>query len=237
MSTQAVSCASEPRPCVLVVEDDAALNTSLTEMLCRAGYSVSQSFDGEEALNLAVSHDFQLILLDLMLPGRDGLSLLSILRSTKTTPVIILSAKHAEEERIQGLSAGADDYLAKPFNKEELLLRIDALLRRTLRLVSRDDSGKILDGLAIDFKAQKVLVMGQEVTLTPSELSLLWILLQNTGQVLSKAFLYQTVMNRSYSQYDRSVDMHLSRVRRKLAKAGWNGARLQTVHGKGYCLK
>lgn len=169
-----------------------------------------------------------------MLPKRDGFSVLNILRNTHATPVIIVSAKHAEEERIQGLIAGADDYLAKPFNKAELLLRIEALLRRTLRVTEPNQDVLTLDEFIADKRAQQVTVSGKPTNVTPTESGLLWILLQNRGEVLSKAFPYQMVFHRSYSQYDRSLDMHLSRIRRKLNQVGWDVTRLQTVHGKGY---
>ena len=110
---------------ILVVEDDTLLNDQITELLANQGYSVTQCFDGDQALDLAVAQRFSLILLDVMLPGKDGLAVLNILRSCNNTPVIIVSAKHAEEERILGLSAGADDYLAKPVNTQMLLTALD----------------------------------------------------------------------------------------------------------------
>ena len=221
---------------ILVVEDDRTLNKELTVLLTNSGFLVSQCFNGLDAVDIAVQKTFDLILLDIMLPGRDGLAVLNILRNTIATPVIILSAKHAEEERIQGLSAGADDYLAKPFNKEELLLRIDAILRRTMQVPNTSDSIQEMDALIVDKTQARVTVYDNEVNFTPTEISLLWVLMQNKGEVLSKAFLYQTVLNRRYSQYDRSVDMHLSRIRKKLSSHGWEGNRLQTVHSKGFCL-
>ncbi|MEM0910314.1 MAG: response regulator transcription factor [Pseudomonadota bacterium] len=233
-STASNNQSTTQKPRILVVEDDVTLSDQLTELLLSSGYQVKQCFDGQQALDTAVIESFQLILLDLMLPGRDGLSLLQILRNCSSTPVIIVSAKHAEEERVKGLSAGADDYLAKPFNKDELLLRIDAILRRTMKINHREESTQQLDELIADRRQQQVSVGKEVVTVTPTELSLLWTLMQNAGEILSKAFLYQTVLNRRFSQYDRSLDMHFSRVRRKLNDAGWDGSRLQTIHGKGY---
>ncbi|MEM7000810.1 MAG: response regulator transcription factor [Pseudomonadota bacterium] len=229
--------AQDASPRILVIEDDAVLNAQIAGLLRDVGYNVQQCYDGEDGLALAVGEHFDLIILDVMLPGRDGLSLLQILRRTRSDPVIIVSARHAEEERIRGLSAGADDYLAKPFNVEELKLRVDAVLRRTLSTETVEPDQHHLDGLTVDRRQQEVRAYDKVLELTPTQLHLLWTLISNRGETLSKPFLYATVLNRSYSSYDRSLDMHMSRVRRRLNEAGWAGTRLQTVHGEGYCLK
>ncbi len=222
---------------ILLIEDDKILNQQLTDLLISKNYNVEQCFDGEEGLLRAASQQHQLILLDVMLPKRDGFSLLKVLRKSCQTPVIMVTAKGAEQERILGFSHGADDYVAKPFNTTELLLRIEALLRRSQHKSSNDFTGEItLDGLSINYKTQQVRVEGQCLDFTPIQLKLLWELLVNKGEVLSKAYLYQRVLNRNIGAYDRSLDMHLSRVRRKLNEANWQGERLQTSHGKGYCL-
>ncbi|MEM7098066.1 MAG: response regulator transcription factor [Pseudomonadota bacterium] len=221
---------------ILVVEDDPQLNRQLVDALSDQKYVVVSCADGEQGLVLATSQRYDLILLDVMLPKLDGLSVLNILRRTSETPVIIVSARHAEEERIKGLSAGADDYLSKPFNIEELLLRIDAVLRRSLVSANDSEDQLELDDLMIDRKERSAKACGQLLELTPTQLNLLWTLARNLGEVLPRAYLYQAVLNRSHSAYDRSLDMHLSRVRRKLNAAGWDGSRLRTVHGKGYCL-
>jgi two-component system response regulator PfeR len=222
---------------ILVIEDDHILNEQLAELLKSKGYAVEQCFDGEQGLLRAASAQHQLILLDVMLPERDGFSLLKILRKSCQTPVIIVTAKGAEQERIQGFSQGADDYVAKPFSTAELLLRIEALLRRS-QYKQNDLSEKEinLDNLIINQQSQSVIVDQQAVEFTPIQFKLLWELVQHRGEVLSKAYLYQRVLNRNMGAYDRSLDMHLSRVRRKLNDAKWQGDRLQTSHGKGYCL-
>lgn len=224
-------------PRILVVEDDKYLNDELKQLLSDSAYQVDQCHDGEEALSKALCESYHLVLLDLMLPVRDGLSMLNLLRKTDATPVMIVSARHAEQERIQGLSAGADDYMAKPFNKEELLLRVDAILRRTMRPKAVEDQVLSHQNLTLNKAQQQVEINQQSVTVTPTEMGLLYMLIQNRGEVLSKAYLYQTVFHRQYSQYDRSLDMHISKLRRKLTAAGWDGSCLQTVHGKGYCLQ
>ncbi|NRA53139.1 MAG: response regulator transcription factor [Gammaproteobacteria bacterium] len=222
---------------ILVIEDDAILNEQLAELLRSKGYEVEQCFDGEQGLLRAASRQHHLILLDVMLPERDGFSLLKILRKSCQTPVIMVTAKGAEQEKIQGFSHGADDYVAKPFSTVELLLRIEALLRRSQYVQSELSKIEIqLDGLTINHRQQSVVVNKKTLEFTPIQFKLLWELVLNRDEVLSKAYLYQRVLNRNMAAYDRSLDMHLSRVRRKLNDAKWQGDRLQTSHGKGYCL-
>lgn len=223
---------------ILIIEDDVTLNDQLADLLRGRGFSISQCKDGEQGLMAAISEKFDLILLDVLLPSMDGFSVLKKLRKSHQTPVMMLTACGAEEERIQGYSRGADDYLPKPFNFTELGLRIDALLRRSLCLgYKRSDSSEMeVDGLSLNRRKQTVNYDGQAITLTPIQFKLLWVLVDSQGDVLTKQYLYQMVLEREFSKYDRSLDMHLSRVRRKLIDAGMSADRLSTVHGKGYCF-
>jgi DNA-binding response OmpR family regulator len=222
---------------ILIIEDDKILNQQLTELLTLKGYQVEQCFDGETGLLKASSQQHHLILLDVMLPERDGFSLLKVLRKSSKTPVIIVTAKNAEQERIQGFSQGADDYVSKPFSSVELILRIEAILRRSHHQVAESSNQELtVDGLTINIEKQLVFVEDKVLELTPIQFKLLWELLLNRGEVLSKAYLYQKVLNKNIGAYDRSLDMHLSRVRRKLNEGNWQGERLKTSHGKGYCL-
>lgn len=223
---------------ILIVEDDPALNGQIAELLQNQGFDIEQAYDGEEGLLMAISESFDLILLDVMLPHRDGFSVLQHLRQSHQTPVIMITAKDAEEERILGFSKGADDYLPKPFNLTELTLRIEAILRRSLGLsVKKTEALQFeQDGLVLNRQEQRVYFDGQEIQLTPIQFRLLWTLAQHPNEVLSKPLLYQQVLERKFSRYDRSLDMHLSRVRRKLTEAGMAVDRLQTVHGTGYSL-
>lgn len=221
---------------ILIIEDDPTLNEQLAQLLQRESYQVQQSYDGDDGLSQACSGQFNLILLDVMLPKRDGYALLSMLRKTSQTPVIMLTAKGAEEERIKGLSQGADDYVTKPFNTTELLLRIEALLRRSAGLAKPSPKELSLDGLFLNANEQSVTLFEQPIEFTPIQFNLLWELLFYQGELLNKAHLYQKVLKRNLGAYDRSLDMHLSRVRRKLNDGNWSGERLQTIHGKGYCL-
>lgn len=222
---------------ILVVEDDKILNQQLTDLLLSKGFKVEQCFDGESGLVRAASNQHHLILLDVMLPQRDGFSLLKVLRKSCQTPVIMVTAKGAEQEKIQGFSHGADDYVAKPFSTTELLLRIEAILRRSHNQVVEQPYQEMrVDGLNINIKTQQVNVEQKVLEFTPIQFKLLWELLLHRGEVLSKAYLYQKVLNKNIGAYDRSLDMHLSRVRKKLNEGNWQGDRLQTCHGKGYCL-
>lgn len=222
---------------ILIVEDDQRLNQQMSELVRNAGYGVDACYDGDDGLLAAAKQEHQLMLLDVMLPNRDGISVLSMLRKTSQMPVIIVTAKGAEEERITGLRQGADDYIAKPFNPTELLLRIEALLRRINPSPPPTDQSLSIAGLQLNLQTQQAAIEGQLMDLTPIQFKLLWELGLHRGEVLSKAYLSQQVLNRSLGAYDRGLDMHLCRVRRKLNDAGWRGDRLQTVHGEGYCLK
>lgn len=222
---------------ILLIEDDRELSHQLTDLLQTKGYEVEQCFDGESGFVRASSNQHQMILLDVMLPIRDGFSLLKMLRKSHQIPVIMVTAKGAEQEKIQGFSQGADDYVAKPFNTSELLLRIEAILRRSSPR-NQDNSLKALsiDNVTLDLKSHSVIVFDQALDFTPIEFKLLWQLFLHKGEVLSKAYLYQRVLNRSLGAYDRSLDMHLSRVRKKLNAVSGPGERLKTSHGKGYCF-
>jgi two-component system response regulator PfeR len=223
---------------ILIIEDDQKLNNQLRQLLEAADFDIDQAFDGEQGLLRALREPFDLILLDVALPGRDGYSVLKSIRQNRQTPVMMLTAHGAEEERITGLRNGADDYLSKPFNLTELLLRIEAILRRSLpqtkpeKLMSRLSRA----GLELDKSKQQVMFDGKAMTFTPIQFKLLWTLMQHPNQTLSKPALYRMVLEREFSRYDRSLDMHMSRVRRKLVAAGMAVDRLQTVHGSGYML-
>lgn len=225
-------------PRILVVEDDRTLSDQITRLLHSRGYQVSQCFEGEQALRSALTQRQDLILLDVVLPAMSGFDVLERLRRSRQTPVMMLTACGAEEERILGYQQGADDYVPKPFSFTELLLRIEALLRRTMnpRDTRAVPTELRVDDLVLNRSALSVHFGEQPVALTQIQFRLLWMLLTHRNETLSKPFLYQTVLERDYSRYDRSLDMHLSRVRRKLMAAGMAADRLQTVHGQGYCF-
>lgn len=220
---------------ILAVEDDPALASHLQAHLHGCGFEVTLSLDGSEGLRLAQEEDFDLILMDILLPGSNGLDVLQRLRERRHVPVILMSALGAEQDRIAGFSKGADDYLPKPFSLGELSVRIEAILRRVA--YERREQPPLQQGSLV-FAEDRCDVSheGRWATLTPTEYRLLETFSRHTEEVLSKAFLYQHVLHRGYAQHDRSLDMHVSNVRRKLKAIAYTGTRLESVWGKGYVL-
>ena len=226
-----------PSATLLIVEDDPSLGEMLEENLIAAGYSVVLLKDGENGLLGALQADYDLILLDIMLPSLDGLQLLSRLRRHKKTPVLLLTAKGAEEDRLSGFRNGADDYLTKPFSTPELLLRIEAILRRTRQEQVQSAGLLSYQGLRLDLERQRASWEQQAIPLTGTEFEILAALLQDPGEVLSKPYLYQVALKKDYSRYDRTLDMHISHIRRKLDEGGLGKNAIKTVFGKGYCVQ
>ncbi|MEM7206728.1 MAG: response regulator transcription factor [Pseudomonadota bacterium] len=237
MAATAMALTPQSTAHILVVEDDIDLNQQLCRLIQDAGYEIDSASDGSAGLVAAAKKPYDLIIMDITLPKRDGLSVLGILRKTSQVPVIILTARGAEEERIVGYRSGADDYIAKPFNSTELLLRIQALLRRSQAVSTATQESIQIDELRLNTVDKAASVNEKRLDLTPLQFKFLWELGLNRGEVLNKAYLSQQVLNVALGAHDRSIDMHLSRVRRKLNQAGWQGDRLHTVRGKGYCLK
>lgn len=223
---------------ILIIEDDITLSDQVARLLEEKGFNIEQAFDGQKGLLTALQQSFDLILLDLLLPSLDGFSILNQLRQVKHTPVMMITASGAEQERIEGYRKGADDYLPKPFNFTEMMLRIEALLRRSRNHQQTEQTNQTtqlnVDELRLNRRKQQVFFDTEEVELTPIQFKLLWVMLENQREVMSKAFLYQSVLDRPFSRYDRSLDMHISRVRKKLVEAGMSPERLTTLHGKGY---
>ncbi len=221
---------------VLVIEDDPVLAGHLASHLTQADYQVTLRHNGEAGLRLACEEAFDLILMDIMLPGQSGLEVLSRLRREHAVPVILMSALGAEQDRIAGFSQGADDYLPKPFSMGEMRVRIDAVLRRVA--YERRQQEPVSDNaeLAFDGKRNDVRHAGAWAGLTATEYRLLEILARHAEEVLSKPYLYQQVLHRGYASHDRSLDMHISHIRRKLTAIGYTAGRLETVWGKGYLL-
>ena len=220
---------------LLLVDDDQALTGLLQPYLENEGLSVTLAHDGQQGLRLALEGDFDLILLDVMLPLLDGFEVLKKLRQQRLTPVLMLTAKGDDFDRIVGLELGADDYLPKPFNHRELLARIKAICRRSQ--YSRQQALPILHihGLHLDAGARTVHYRQQPVSLTGTEFALLAELMQQAGQVISKEQLSRTVLGRRLLPFDRSIDMHLSNIRKKLAAIDEQGPTLiKTARGAGY---
>ncbi|MGH8382932.1 response regulator transcription factor [Pseudomonas sp.] len=222
---------------ILAIEDDPVLGAHLLEELRRGGFNVTWCKNGREGLEVARESRFDVVLMDILLPGLNGLEVLAKLRESSSTPVIMMSALGAEADRISGFQRGADDYLPKPFSMAELQVRIEAILRR-VALERRRQEPSVEQGGALKFDEQACDVCCGErwAGLTLSEYRLLDILHRSHEEVLSKAFLYQQVLQRGYARHDRSLDMHVSQIRRKLKAIGYQEREVRTVWGKGYVL-
>lgn len=220
---------------LLLVDDDRDLAQLLSEILELEGYTIRVAEDGETALQQMAEQLPDLVLLDVMLPGIDGFETLRRIRATHELPVIMLTARGGDTERVQGLTGGADDYVPKPFNPAELLARIANVLRR---VAPRDEVPDELQAgpLRLDRKRRQAYVDTTPVTLTAAEQRVLEQLLQRTGEVLSRANLTQLALDRPLEAYDRSIDTLVSRLRKKLAEAGLRGNAIRSLRGHGYVL-
>ena len=222
-------------PRLLLVEDDFRLRHDLEQHLLQRGFAVTSCVDGIQGLRALQGERYDLVLLDIMLPGMDGLALLEALRQQQDVPVMLMSALGNEQDRITGFTRGADDYLPKPFSLAELDARSDALLRR-MAMLQRPPPSLPNPLLTFDEQARDVLHNGQSAGLTHSEFRLLMTLHAHGGEPLSKAFLYQQVLHRIYTRLDRGLDVHVCNVRRKLAAINLQGVRIEAVRHQGYVL-
>lgn len=224
--------AKQSKPRLLLIEDEAALRNTLKINLKEQNYKVMTAADGYEGLEKALDKTPDLVLLDLMLPGMDGLSLLRALREKSDVPVLILTAKGSELDKIMGLESGADDYLTKPFSLGELFARVRALLRRANQTRMRD---KIVSGhISLDLVSRRAVVGGRDIDFSPKEFSLLAELIRNQGAVLSRDFLLNHVWGVDYIGDPRTVDVHIRWLREKIEENPSQPTLIQTVRGIGY---
>lgn len=229
---------------ILIVDDEERIRKLIKMYLEREGYTIDEADNGKTALDKAVNKDFDLILLDLMLPEMDGVEVCQRLRETKATPVIMLTAKGEEANRVQGFEAGADDYVVKPFSPREVVYRVKAILKRASATAylspepTKTNNVLVFDNLIIDHDAHRVTIEGQEVSLTPKEYELLYYLASSPDKVFSREELLRDVWNYEFFGDLRTVDTHIKRLREKLSKISNNAARMiATVWGVGYKLE
>jgi len=217
---------------ILVVDDDVELCSLVSEYLRPEGFQVDAVHEGKAGLSMATSGDYLLAVLDVMLPGMNGFDVLRRIRNTSRVPVLLLTARGEDVDRIVGLEIGADDYLPKPFNPRELVARIRAILRRTRAKgdPSVPDIIRVGD-VELDPATRTVNHRGKPVELTSVEFSLLHVLLREAGRVVTREALVDEVLGRKFSPFDRSIDMHVSKVRKKLDDSEDH---IKTIRGAGY---
>lgn len=228
---------------ILVVDDEERIRRLLKMYLEKEGYEIEEAEDGETALSLAMNRDYALILLDVMLPGIDGIEVCTRLRQVKATPVVMLTAKGEEMNRVQGFEVGADDYVVKPFSPREVIYRVKAILRRSsatafLTKELNTSNSIVFPHLIIEHDAHRVTAGGQEVSLTPKEYELLHYLAVSPDKVFSREELLKDVWNYEFFGDLRTVDTHVKRLREKLNKvSGEAASMITTVWGVGYKLE
>ena len=226
---------------ILVIDDDVELCSLVAEYLEPEGFQIEAVHDGNRGLDRALNGDHLLVVLDVMLPGMNGFDVLRRIRNTSRVPVLLLTARGENVDRIVGLEIGADDYLPKPFNPRELVARIRAILRRTQagekageRLEDQIPDVVRVGDIELDPATRIVRQNGKPIELTSVEFNLLHVLLREAGRVVTREHLVDAVLSRKFSPFDRSIDMHVSKVRKKLCDSDIGSDHIKTVRGVGY---
>ncbi len=224
---------------ILIVDDDKEIVESIAIFLKSEDYRVLRAYDGLQALEMITSEDVALMILDVMMPHLDGIQTLLKIRESKNIPIILLSAKSESSDKILGLSAGADDYVTKPFDPSELVARVKSHLRRYTRLgaMEKADTKIIIGGVSIDTEAKTVAVDGESVHLTPIEYKILVLLSQNAGKVFSANEIYERVWNGELAVNDSSIAVHIRHIREKIEINPKEPKYLKVVWGIGYKME
>ena len=219
-----------PRSTILIVEDEPKISHLLRDYLQQAGYETRESLNYDQIRSWVEQEEINLILLDWMLPGMSGLEICQQLRTISNVPILMITARVEEIDRLKGLDSGADDYICKPFSPREVVARVKAVLRRT----NHEDHAELIAGqLRLDQNTHQVWVDESEVVLTPNEFGVLRVLLQRPGKVWSRESLLQQVQGYQFNGYDRTIDTHVKNLRKKLATYGLESS-IVTVYGIGY---
>ncbi|MDR3541208.1 MAG: response regulator transcription factor [Desulfosporosinus sp.] len=220
---------------IILVDDEPEILTLVRDYLSREGLTVLTALNGTDGMKLIERENPDLVLLDWMLPGMSGLEMCKHLRETSTIPIIMLTAKSEEIDRVLGLEFGADDYIVKPFSLRELAARIKTVLRRSSGVVQETNSSILIRGeLNIDVTSHKVMKRGQELSLTPTEFNILHLLATRPGTVYSRLQLLRQAMGEEYLYYERSIDTHVSNLRKKVEDNPSDPKYVETVFGVGY---
>ena len=220
---------------LLLIDDDIELCELLIEYLATEGYSVNAVHDGEAGVHAALSGEYKLVLLDVTLPKLNGFDVLKKIRQTSDIPVLMLTARGDDVDRIIGLEFGADDYLPKPYNHRELVARIKAILRRGRTPVAETEQRVLsIDDITLNLANREAMIGGKILELTATEFMVLKALIEKAGELISRDDLTQIALNRRLTLYDRAIDMHVSNVRKKIGVRPDGSPRIKTVRGAGY---
>ncbi len=221
---------------ILLVEDDPRTVELVTELLGASGYAVTAVTRGGEAVDRVASEPFDLVVLDIGLPDRDGFSVCAEIRGSSSVPILILSARGGVDDRVDGLRLGADDYLPKPYDPRELIARIDAIVRRPPASADPDDGALVVGPLRLAWGRREVTLRGAPVELTAAEFDVLRVLMERAGRVVSRERLSTLSRGVEWGAFDRALDVHVSRIRKKLGDDPRAPALLKTVRGVGYVM-
>lgn len=223
---------------ILVVEDDVDINNLITKTLQKQNYEVTQAFSGSEALLQLSISEYKLMLLDLMLPGMSGEDIIKKTREKKEIPIIVISAKISLKDKVNVLNIGADDYITKPFESEEIIARVNSLLRRSRKYETNTPTHEVhkFKNLILEEETRKVKVGGTEIHLTGHEFDILSILIKNPDKVYSRESLYEQVWKNGYYGEDNSVNVHISNIRKKIKSASGEEDYIKTIWGIGFKL-
>ena len=223
---------------ILIVEDDDDINQLLCRIVKKNHYSPQPAYSGTEAMIYLDKQEWDLVLLDLMLPGKAGEEILAAIRSKGSTPVIIISSKSEQQTKVKGLRSGADDFIAKPFDVDEVSARIDSLLRRSKRPYETLKMHRLVHkDIQLDLEAKTVVINGKNLTLTALEYEILVLLMTSPNKVFSKSNLFESVWNEPFYGDDNTINVHMSNLRNKLSQANPNEEYVETIWGMGYRLK
>ncbi|SHH70545.1 DNA-binding response regulator, OmpR family, contains REC and winged-helix (wHTH) domain [Clostridium collagenovorans DSM 3089] len=224
---------------ILVVEDDLDINTLLCSILSKEGYRVRSAYSGTEAKMCIEQYNYELLLLDLMLPGATGEELIEEIRKIKVMPIIVISAKTSQEDKIKVLKMGADDFICKPFDINEVLARVEVQLRRSTQFTKVNSSNSKLKhkNIILDKDSRQVFINNKEISLTAREYSILELFMENPKKVFTKANLFESVWGSEFLGDDNTVNVHMSNLRSKISKVDEKEEYIQTVWGIGFKLK
>ena len=223
---------------ILLIEDETRIRFLLRDYFLKEGFNIIEAADGDEGLNFFISNKIDLVILDIMMPKVDGITVLEMIRKVSTVPVILLTAKGQEEDKLEGFISGADDYIVKPFSIKELLVRVSALIRRVKKDENKFKSNEIIsDPFVLNIDKRKLYKSGLEIELTPTEFSIVKYLMVNAKKSLSRDQILNEVWGSNYLYDFKIVDVNIRRIRNKIEDDPSKPKYIQTVWGYGYCFR